>query len=148
MKFLLLLCFQLLPNADLSTLRSLYNEASIDKTKAKKLLEIAEKNSSISFVYFGYKGAAKIILAKHAFNPYTKWNLFNEGKDILESAIASDPNSLELKYLRFTIQMNVPSFLGYKNNINSDKEFLKEHNNGNKDKELQKLIKNYLLSIN
>lgn len=148
MTFLLLLCFQLLTNADLSTLRSLYNEASVDKVKAIKLLAIAEKNSTISSVFTGYLGAGKIIMAKHAFNPYTKWNLFNEGKDILESAIASDQNSLELKYLRLTIQMNVPSFLGYKNNIIQDKAFIKKNIAEVKDKELQTLIKKYLIQIN
>ncbi len=66
MTFLLLFCLQLLTNADLSTLRSLYNEASVDKVKAKKLLAIAEKNSSINSVFIGYLGAGKISAATAA----------------------------------------------------------------------------------
>jgi hypothetical protein len=147
MKLLLLLFFLPLVNSDLSSLRSLYQEASKDEAKANKLLVIADKNSSNNSVFYGYKGAAKIIMAKYAFNPYTKWNLFNEGKDILESAIASDVNNVELTYLRLTIQMNAPNFLGYKSNIDSDKKFLKENINGLNDKELQSIIKNYLLKI-
>ena len=147
MKLPLLLLFFLLANSDLSSLRNLYKEASKDKAKANKLLVIADKNSSNNSVFYGYKGAAKIIMAKYAFNPYTKWNLFNEGKDILESAIASDVNNIELRYLRLTIQMNAPNFLGYKSNIDSDKKFLKENINGLNDKELQSIIKNYLLKI-
>jgi hypothetical protein len=147
MKLLLLLFFLPLVNSDLSSLRSLYQEASKDEAKANKLLVIADKNSSNNSVFYGYKGAAKIIMAEYAFNPYTKWNLFNEGKDILESAIASDVNNVELTYLRLTIQMNAPNFLGYKSNIDSDKKFLKENINGLNDKELQSIIKNYLLKI-
>jgi len=147
MKLLLLLFFLPLVNSDLSSLRNLYKEASKDEAKANQLLVIADKNSSNNLVFYGYKGAAKISIAKYAFNPYTKWNLFNEGKDILESAIASDVNNIELRYLRLTIQMNAPNFLGYKSNIDSDKKFLKENINGVNDEELQSIIKNYLLKI-
>lgn len=147
MKLFLLLFFLPLVNSDLSSIRSLYQEASKDEAKANQLLVIADKNSSINSVFFGYKGAVKIIMAKYACNPYTKWNLFREGKNILELAIASDANNVELKYLRLTIQMNAPNFLGYKSDIDSDKEFLKKNINGVNDEELQIAVKNYLLNV-
>ena len=147
MKLLLFLFFLPFVNSDLSSLRSLYQEAPKDEEKANQLLVIADKNSSNNLVFYGYKGAAKTILAKYAFNPYAKWKLFNEGKDILESAIASDVNNVELRYLRLTIQMNAPNFLGYKGDIDSDIKFLKKNINGVNDEELQSIIKNYLLKI-
>jgi len=144
MKLLILLFFFSYANADLSNLRSLYEVATKEESKATQMLALAEKNSSVNFVFLGYKGAAKIILAKHAMSPYTKWNLFKEGKNILESSIKADANNSELRYLRLTIQMNVPSFLGYNNNVNDDKAFLKKNIKNIKDKELQALIEDYL----
>ncbi len=43
---------------------------------------------------------------------------------MLEQALNSDSTNIELRYLRLTIQTNVPAFLGYNNNINSDKKYL------------------------
>lgn len=82
--------------------------------------------------------------AKHAFNPISKWNLFKDGKKILESAIASDPNNIELRYLRLTIQSNVPSFLGYSGKIETDKAFLLSKLNSITDKELHQMVTSYL----
>lgn len=147
MKLLILLSFFIKANSDLSSLRSFYEAAPKEEAKAKQMLVLAEKNSTVNFVFLGYTGAAKIILAKHTVNPYAKWNLFNEGKNILETAIKSDINNAELRYLRLTIQMNAPHFLGYKSNVNTDKEFLKKNSNMLNDKELKGLIENYLKSI-
>jgi len=147
MTSLLLVLFLSLANSDLSSVRSLYQEASKDEAKANQLLAIADRNSPISSVFTGYKGAAKIVMAKHAFNPYTKWMLFSEGRNTLDSAIASDANNVELIYLRLTIQMNAPNFLGYKSDIESDRVFLKNNINQVNDEELQMLVKNYLLRI-
>jgi len=147
MTSLLILLLISLTNPDLSSLRKLYLEASKDEAKANQLLVIADQNSSVNPVYSGYKGAVKIILAKHAFHPYTKWTLFSEGKDILESAIASDTNNVELIYLRLTIQMNAPNFLGYKSDIDSDRDYLENNINAVKDEELRIAVKKYLLKI-
>ena len=147
MKLLFILFFTPFANTDLSSLRNLYPEASKEEVKANKLLVIAENNSSFNSVFSGYRGVAKIILAKYAFNPYKKWNLFNEGKAILESAILLDANNLELRYLRLTIQINSPNLLGYKNAINLDKEYLTNNINSVNDEELKNIIKNYLLIL-
>lgn len=147
MKLLLLFFFLPVANSDLSSLRNLYQAASSDESKADQMLILAEKYSFNNIVFSGYKGAAKIIKAKFVINPFTKWHLFSEGRGILESAIATDANNIELIYLRLTIQMNAPHFLGYKSNINSDKAFLKKNINKLNDKELKTLINHYLQKI-
>ena len=49
---------------------------------------------------------------------------FKKGKKILENAIKADDKNVELRFLRFNIQTHIPSFLGYNNDIDSDKFFL------------------------
>ncbi len=71
----------------------------------------------------GYQGASYIARARYA-PLFDKKGLLNTGTQILEEAIKEKPNSLELIFLRMTIQTHLPSFLGYNDNIESDKNFI------------------------
>lgn len=80
--------------------------------------------ASASAVMIGYKGMAAFMLCNYSYNPYNKLKYFNEGKNFLDKAIAMSTDNTELRFLRYTIQKNVPSFLGYSSNVNEDKQFV------------------------
>lgn len=144
MKTLLVLFTSSLLSADLSSMRTLYQAAPQSEQKALELLQLADKNISANVVYRGYKGAATILMAKYATYPLAKWNRFNEGKALLESAISTEPMNPELRYLRLTIQTNAPKMLGYDDDIEKDKLFLKTRLDQIPDKELQKIVRAYI----
>ncbi|MCC6577122.1 MAG: hypothetical protein IT228_07245 [Flavobacteriales bacterium] len=68
----------------------------------------------------GYQGAVRMARGRHAFDPLSRLVHFNGGKAMLEKAIASDRSNTELRFLRLTIQVNVPAFLGYDGNKAED----------------------------
>lgn len=72
----------------------------------------------------GYEGVALMLMARHVFNPFKKWQYFNEGKKLLDSAIAADGGEPELRFLRYCAQNNAPGFLGYAQNLAEDKAVL------------------------
>lgn len=72
----------------------------------------------------GYKGAVWMAKARHAANPMHKLSYFNEGKGWLEAALANEPDNVELRFLRLTIQVNVPGILGYSDKKKSDLAFV------------------------
>lgn len=91
----------------------------------------------------GYLGAYTMIKANHQFSPISKLNSFNSGKKILDNAINSLPNDIELRYVRYAIQISIPSFLGYKQNLKEDKEILLKqlkNCNPNLQRDIRKLI--------
>jgi len=108
--------------ANMDAVRALYLQA-IDSKAGAEALEAALQGPEVanSPLLQGYLGTAKTLQAQHAFNPYTKYQLFCEGRNLLEAAIASSPDNAELRYLRFTIQENAPGFLGYNSNLQADK---------------------------
>jgi hypothetical protein len=57
---------------------------------------------------------------RHAFDPLSRLVHFNGGKSMLEKAIAQDVNNAELRFLRLSIQVNVPSIVGYDANKAED----------------------------
>lgn len=136
--------FSLIEDKDLIELRNLYEKATKDEKANLKLNNIAS-NDKNSAVIIGYKGAGTMILANHVFNPITKLNKFNKGKKLLEQAVKQESNNLELRYLRFTIQTNVPKFLGYSKEINTDKAILINGLEKLSDIDLRNRIVDYLM---
>ncbi len=69
---------------------------------------------------------------------------FKKGKRHLESAVSKAPENLEIRFLRYTCQVEMPHFLGYNKNITEDKKFILEHYKESKDVILVSQIKQYL----
>ena len=107
-------------------------------------------NHSIDPVLIGYKGMAEFVFSYHSYNPYRKLEHFNKGKKLLEQAIQMDTKSIELLFLRFSVQTNCPFFLNYSDNIPGDKKALITYliNSQFPDQDLKNRVKNYLLQSN
>ncbi|MCF8368153.1 MAG: hypothetical protein K9G76_03865 [Bacteroidales bacterium] len=109
---------------EIEKVRMLYFEKWIGECGAEALTDylsdITHKNDALFRVY---KGAAIATTANCEFLPWKKLKNFNEGRHYLESAVRDEPENLEVRFIRFTIQTNIPAFLGY-DNINEDKTFI------------------------
>ena len=67
-----------------------------------------------------YKAALLLMKAKFAFFPFNKWSYFKNGSELLDISIESDPTNIEMRYIRFLFQSEIPNFLGYHKNIQQD----------------------------
>jgi len=65
-------------------------------------------------VLLAYKGAAIAMKAKFAKQIKEKKNLFVEGVKLIENSVKSEPNNLEIRLIRLSIQENSPKILNYK----------------------------------
>jgi hypothetical protein len=86
--------------------------------------EFESADISQSILLQGYKGGVLMGMARHHINPFKKMSFFNDGKKLIESAISIEPENLELRFLRLTIQTNLPEFLGYSESKKKDKAFV------------------------
>lgn len=133
-------------DVEVATLRKLYYEAAENKTAVKKLSALLAKvDENSDAILIGYRGATEMMEAKYAFNPVTKLSRFNKGKTYLEKAIKKEPKQVELRFIRFSIQTNLPSFLGYNDHIKSDKNLLFNAVPSLTDKQLKNNIIDYLI---
>lgn len=127
-------------------LRGLFYKASESKASALQLSKILDGVDDKSApILLCYKGVADMMEAKHLFNPIYKLSRFNAGKAKIEEAIRRDPDDLEMRFLRFSIQNNLPGFLGYKEQIDQDKAKLLTELDQLRDDVLKKNIVNYLM---
>ena len=86
-----------------------------------------------------------MLMAKHVINPFSKLSYFKKGKLMLENAIKADYTNVELRFLRYTIQTNVPGFLNYTSEKNLDRTFIAQSLPKLKDQDLKKIISEFLL---
>ncbi|MFU8844874.1 MAG: hypothetical protein ACNA7V_13805 [Bacteroidales bacterium] len=109
---------------------------------------LSKINSNIDPVLMAYKGAAISTTANCRKMPFAKWNTFNEGKALIEQAVTLAPENIEVRFLRFTVQSNIPGFLNY-NHLVEDRQFLlnsvKTVTLASKSDNLKKLILIFLL---
>jgi hypothetical protein len=148
-----ILFFQVLParSQEISheEVQKMYFDGWTGKCGAEELAKILENRQLDSDpVLMAYKGAAITTTANCKMMPFSKLSVFNEGKKWIELAVKMDSGNVEVRFLRYTVQSNIPGFLNY-DNTESDKKFLLENlplQNGNQsDTYLQEQIVWFLL---
>ncbi|HNP18957.1 MAG TPA: hypothetical protein PKL31_11020 [Fulvivirga sp.] len=74
-----------------------------------------------------YEAAAKALIAKHSWNPVTKISSLKEAMDMLNKAVSLDEMNLEIRFLRLYIENSLPSYIGMKDDIDTDKNMIIKH---------------------
>ena len=93
----------------LSEIREAYVNASGSKEITLKLSnELSSVTKNDIPVLVAYKGAVLTIEAKYAKGKNNKKELFKEGADLLEYAVKTSPNNIEIRTLRLSIQEKHP----------------------------------------
>ena len=133
MKFLIILVMFssfTMNTSDNKTARDYYLKASENKEYAEKLKTFTQ--SKINFPLLkAYNGVALAILAKHSWNPYTKLENVKSGLKNINEAVSSQNSDLEIRFLRFSVEENIPSVVPFTSHINEDKKFLLKNWNKN-----------------
>ncbi|WMJ71793.1 hypothetical protein RCC89_01205 [Cytophagaceae bacterium ABcell3] len=112
---------------NLEVVRSNFYKAIEDEQVTKDLLASLDNVTEKEPALLAYKGAAEALMAKHVFNPYSKLKYLSRSKKTLETAVDISPQDAEIRFLRFSIEHFLPSFLGYSNNLEEDKKAILEN---------------------
>jgi len=72
----------------------------------------------------GYLAAMYFFKSRFVGFPTTKYKYFKKGKSMLDTAISSEPKNVELRYIRYIFQHQIPNFLGYDSNKEEDFEVI------------------------
>ncbi len=109
-------------STDLSELRKLYPKAADNKENAEAFYLKTTKMTAEDVVVVGYKGVGLTLKAKFEKELAKKKNHFKKGVELLEESIEKDPQNIELRTLRLSVQENSPKILNYHKNIDEDKK--------------------------
>ncbi len=129
---------------------SISNAHSIDEIR--KTFQLAIDNSSITeklssdlkkiskpdALTQAYIASLEALKAKHAWNPFSKHEYMKSFGKMMNDAVNKMPENIEIRYLRYNIEYNVPSYLGYSPNLEEDRKHIidlflkKKFTSGNK----------------
>jgi hypothetical protein len=125
------------------------DETELDKLEKYIIRNYSEDPSVYPPVILAYSGGVDALKAKHVFSPFSKVKFLLRSLETLNEAVSRGSGDLEIRFIRFSVIDNIPSFLGYGKERNEDKEvIIKELLKGdyrNLDKETQKGLTEYLL---
>jgi tetratricopeptide (TPR) repeat protein len=110
-------------NNTLDELRSKYITALRDYLNAPKVYESFLKVEKPDGKILAYQGALEAIMTK------TTWNLFkmsylNKSEASFNKAIEMAPDDIEIRHMRLAVQFEIPSYLGFSDDMEDDKEFI------------------------
>lgn len=115
-----LLLFSIKSSAQYDEIRSLFVEAGKSIEGKKKFYSMAQNYSESEVVIKAYKGMAIAMYAKVTSSIPEKLDCFHKGKALLEGAVNTDIYNPEVRFLRYCMQSETPSILGYKGNLEED----------------------------
>ncbi|MAU71577.1 MAG: hypothetical protein CML04_05715 [Pseudozobellia sp.] len=130
---------------DIVQVRQAYIEAAESEQVLKKLyddLSSVANNDQSTLV--AYKGAVTAMMARYADGFKDKKNYFKEGRDLLEQAVQKDPENVEIRCVRLSVQENVPKITGYHKEIEEDRKYILDHYEGMDDDSAKKFVKGFV----
>ncbi len=143
--FLLLKTPALTNELSLNEVRALYKRSVTEVSACKKLIRLLENyDETNNQILAAYRACATMMMAKHTFNPIAKLSYFKRGKLLLERSINATNENIELHFLRFSVQSQSPTFLGYNSALLEDKTLLLKAVYTLKDISLKKIIISFL----
>ncbi|MBF9222445.1 hypothetical protein [Hymenobacter ruricola] len=104
-------------------LRRHYEQAAADKAAGEKFYKLLADYKDRDALVLGYKGAAEAIRARDA-SMFNKLTYVQDAARTFEQAVSLDPNNPEIRFLRFSVESNLPAFLGLSKHVDEDKELL------------------------
>lgn len=110
----------LLLNPDIAMLRMEFKSAVDSEEQTIKTLKSIETVGTDKPLIYAYKGALTALLAKHAVSPLTKLQKVKEGCAILDASVIAEPSNIEIRYLRYSTEVNIPTFLPYRSHLSQD----------------------------
>ncbi|MFC7669242.1 hypothetical protein ACFQT0_19205 [Hymenobacter humi] len=129
-------------------LRRHYEQAAADKTAGEKFYKLLADYNDDDALVLGYKGAAEAIRARDA-SMFNKMTYVQDAARTFEQAVGLDPKNPEIRFLRFSVESNLPAFLGLSKHVDEDKELLLNaalsHPKSGLDAEAFRTVRNFLV---
>ncbi len=106
-----------------ATLRRHYEQAAASKEAGDKFYDLLHNYRDQNALVLGYKAASEAIKARDA-SMLNKLTYVQQAARTFEQAVSLDPKNAEIRFLRFSVESNLPPFLGLSKHVDEDKAFL------------------------
>jgi hypothetical protein len=131
-----------------ANLRRHYEQAAADKSAGEKFYKLLADYQDRDALVLAYKGASEAIRARDA-SMFNKLTYVQDAAKTFEQAVSIDPQNPEIRFLRFSVESNLPPFLGLSKHVDEDKQMLLtaalHHPNSGLDAEAFRTVRSFLV---
>lgn len=112
---------------DLHELRRRYRQAADDAAASAALHKwLTSATAHHGAVVLAYRASSEALEAKHRGNVFEKLEWLQHANKLFADAVALEPHNVEVRYLRYAIESNVPAFLGLSKHRGEDLAILQQ----------------------
>ncbi len=140
----ILLLFVLSLSGNLTEIRNLYSNVTDSKSKQQDFIAYMEKTDTKKPVFQAYKGASLVLQSKNATDKNNKKQLFVKGAELIDESVNKEPENIEIRLIRLSVQENIPKALKYNSNISEDVALIQKNIDSTKDAELKLYVQQYI----
>ena len=126
--FLIFICliytFLLHANGNIELARKEFKKAVYSAKVNNEVYQVLvsdKKQDPLTQAYVAYFTALK---ARHVLNPYEKITYVRSFDQAIKKAVALAPDNFEIRFLRFSVQEKLPTYLGYSKELAVDKKMI------------------------
>ncbi|MEQ9425654.1 MAG: hypothetical protein RJQ09_14610 [Cyclobacteriaceae bacterium] len=105
-------------------LRKVFHAAVLDAEKIPEFLSIVKGIKNPTPIEMAYQAAAEALKAQEEWNPVEKLLYLKKFNKMMQKAVDLDASEIEIRFLRFGIEYNIPGILGFSKNMPSDKQMI------------------------
>ncbi|GAB2778184.1 hypothetical protein HNQ93_001691 [Hymenobacter luteus] len=129
-------------------LRRQYQQAAASKEAGEKFYQLMAAYNKQDAVVLAYKAAAEAIRARDA-SMFNKLTYVQNASKLFEQAVKLDSDNAEIRFLRLSVESNLPGFLGLSPHVEEDRQFLVatllRHPNSGLDAESFGLVRTFMV---
>lgn len=118
-----IMCLAFLSYGQVDKYRQLYFAAGAD-IGIQTFFDYTKNADESNALHKAYKGVSIAMYAELASDVSKKFEFFNQGKTLLEDAVKKDASNPEIRFLRFSVQAEVPWIVGYSSNLKEDAQII------------------------
>ncbi len=111
----------------LAEIRKSFHKALLDPTHAEENYEYISVSENNDPTAIAYKAAGEALMAQAHWNPISKLSYIRRYGQLMKEAIAGDPENLEIRFLRFAVEYQLPRFLMMSDHVMEDRDFIVNH---------------------
>ncbi|MEM9981747.1 MAG: hypothetical protein AAF734_04565 [Bacteroidota bacterium] len=109
-------------------IRKAYSRASDSAAATQQLEQLIKQQSQQHHpVILAYKAVVEALKAKFVWLPFQKMSHLNTMRNLFYKAVEGEENNIEIRFLRFSIQANLPAILMQSPNLKEDKSVIIEN---------------------
>ncbi|MEQ9402694.1 MAG: hypothetical protein RIM99_03830 [Cyclobacteriaceae bacterium] len=125
--------------------RKSFHQAVMDPEESRTFHQFLDQTTLNSSTLKAYKAVSEALMARVVWSPFSKLSQVMKYDNLMEMAIEEDQSNIEIRFLRFAIEYNLPRFLGMSQHLIEDRDVIVENMTAVNSMDLDPSFSRYIL---